>query len=326
MNDLPVVYSDKSIVVVNKPSGMPSCGGACSAENQLASHLGEIYPVHRLDTDTKGLMVFARTRASAAALSSQMTGQGSSRTVYKEYAAVVLSDMTDFFSENAGKHTCGKDCLVCSGAGRAENLSSGASCADARKGQSEKPEGHDGFLFMSDLLFYDRTKNKSYVVARMRRGVKEALLEYRPEAVCGGMTLVRVILHTGRTHQIRVQLASRGFPIVGDRKYGAPAEISVGTDIKKSVLSGEPSKINTKEDKEPEKTKDNRWESPQKMSLQPYQAFDKPQGIALVCRVLAFRHPETGKMVKFSTGLPEEFPFDIFSPGRQTPGKGELFT
>ena len=75
-----------------------------------------------------------------------------------------------------------------------------------------------------DLLFHDKTKNKSYVVSRMRRGVREAVLHYR--TVGGGIigktrvTIVKVLLETGRTHQIRVQFSSRGTPIVGDRKYG----------------------------------------------------------------------------------------------------------
>lgn len=68
-----------------------------------------------------------------------------------------------------------------------------------------------------DLLFKDSSKNKTYVVKRERRGVKRASLEYTTL----GERLYLIRLHTGRTHQIRVQLSSRGAPIVGDRKYGA---------------------------------------------------------------------------------------------------------
>ncbi len=71
-----------------------------------------------------------------------------------------------------------------------------------------------------DLLFRDASKNKSYVVKRMRKGVKEASLSYRTVARAADMTMVRVTLRTGRTHQIRVQFASRGTPLVGDGKYG----------------------------------------------------------------------------------------------------------
>jgi 23S rRNA pseudouridine1911/1915/1917 synthase len=79
---------------------------------------------------------------------------------------------------------------------------------------------------MRDLLFHDRRQNKTFVVERQRAGVKEALLEYdtvdRLTTARGEeCTLVHVLLHTGRTHQIRVQFASRGHTLLGDGKYGA---------------------------------------------------------------------------------------------------------
>ena len=75
---------------------------------------------------------------------------------------------------------------------------------------------------MEDLLFFDRTRNRSYVVTRMRRGVKDAALRYRVLSSEDGISRVAVRLETGRTHQIRVQFASRKMPLVGDRRYGAP--------------------------------------------------------------------------------------------------------
>ena len=74
-----------------------------------------------------------------------------------------------------------------------------------------------------DLLFKDSRKNKVFVVDRQRNGVKSARLEFTRLRE-GETSLVRIRLHTGRSHQIRVQFASRGFPLVGDHKYGARDE------------------------------------------------------------------------------------------------------
>ena len=76
-----------------------------------------------------------------------------------------------------------------------------------------------------DLLFKDSRKNKVFVVKRQRTGVKAARLEFT-RLRSGDPSLVRVRLHTGRSHQIRVQFASRGFPLVGDHKYGAKDDAS----------------------------------------------------------------------------------------------------
>ncbi|MBQ3193559.1 MAG: RNA pseudouridine synthase [Oscillospiraceae bacterium] len=74
-----------------------------------------------------------------------------------------------------------------------------------------------------DLLWKDSKKNKVFVVKRMRGGVKKARLEFR-RLSAGETSLVQIRLHTGRSHQIRVQFSSRGFPLVGDHKYGSRDE------------------------------------------------------------------------------------------------------
>ncbi len=71
-----------------------------------------------------------------------------------------------------------------------------------------------------DLLWKDSSKNKVFVVKRMRKGVKPARLEFQ-RLTAGEESLVHIRLHTGRSHQIRVQFSSRGYPLVGDHKYGA---------------------------------------------------------------------------------------------------------
>lgn len=94
-----------------------------------------------------------------------------------------------------------------------------------------EPQSSTGRL--CDLLFHDRFKNKTFVVDRARKGVKEAILDYEvqdsiehPEE--GRLSLIRISLLTGRTHQIRVQFSSRGTPLLGDRKYGAPSHGVIG--------------------------------------------------------------------------------------------------
>ena len=87
------------------------------------------------------------------------------------------------------------------------------------RGHPEKAEDT-----LTDLLFRDAAHNKSYVVRRMRKGVREARLSYREIARTEALSLVRIQLHTGRTHQIRVQFASRGLPLLGDIRYGSRDE------------------------------------------------------------------------------------------------------
>lgn len=159
-----ILYTDKNITVIVKPVGMDS-------EHDVPAALGgEIYPIHRLDKNVGGVMVYARTKKAAAALS-RAVQEG---TMVKEYVALV---------------------------------------------HGTPPEKGD----WEDWLFKDSAKNKVFVVRKERRGVKKARLEYK-RLTEGETSLVRIRLHTGRSHQIRVQFASRGFPLVGDHKYGARDE------------------------------------------------------------------------------------------------------
>ena len=160
-----IIYSDKDIAAIVKPVGMDSEHDVPQAI--MAALGGECFTVHRLDKNVGGVMVYARNKQTAAALSRAIQ-EG---TMVKEYVAMVHGA-----PEEAGD--------------------------------------------WEDLLFKDSSRNKVFVVSRMRAGVKKARLEYR-RLTQGETSLVRIRLHTGRSHQIRVQFASRKHPLVGDHKYGS---------------------------------------------------------------------------------------------------------
>lgn len=163
-----VMYESRDIAVCVKPVGLES---QQQVPEELAKVLGgTFFPVHRLDLNVGGVMVYARTKAAAAALS-KLIQDGE---MVKEYVAMVHGTLEE--------------------------------------------EGD-----WEDLLFKDSAKNKVFVVKRMRGGVKKARLTYR-RLSAGDTSLVRIRLFTGRSHQIRVQFASRKFPLVGDHKYGGRDE------------------------------------------------------------------------------------------------------
>ena len=163
-----ILYTDNGIAVCVKPVGLDSEAEFPAAlKEQLG---GEVFPVHRLDKNVGGVMVYARTKAAAATLSKAVQ-DGS---LIKEYVAQV---------------------------------------------HGMPPESGD----WTDLLFKDSNKNKVFVVKRQRGGVKKARLEFK-RLWAGETSCVRIRLHTGRSHQIRVQFSSRGFPLVGDKKYGGRDE------------------------------------------------------------------------------------------------------
>ena len=73
---------------------------------------------------------------------------------------------------------------------------------------------------LRDLLYRNKQERKTYIVSGPGKDVQEAVLDYRVLKRTDTRTRVRIRLHTGRTHQIRAQFSGRGYPLVGDRKYG----------------------------------------------------------------------------------------------------------
>lgn len=178
-----ILYEDDCLIVVEKPAGMPSQPDPTGQES-LLSYLQAKYPfvglVHRLDTPTGGVMVFAKDQSYVGKLADIINDKENTQKIY---LALIPAP-------------------------------------------PKEPEG-----VWEDYLYHDKQKNKSFVVqpnamGEVRRGAKHAKLSYSVvDTLPEGMTLVRVRLFTGRTHQIRVQFASRGLPLLGDGKYGSRSTV-----------------------------------------------------------------------------------------------------
>ena len=189
-----ILYEDAALVVLDKPAGLSSEEGVPAA---LRAHWNApdafVGVVHRLDTGVSGLMVCARTPKAAAALTRQITQSQEAYAVLDGRAAPAQNTLpAPVFTKQYRAVLAGAP-------------------------DETLPE--HGIL--RDYLFKDSRKGRVFPVSRPRKGVREAVLEYRITASNGTLSLADITLHTGRTHQIRVQFASRRHPLWGDGKYGS---------------------------------------------------------------------------------------------------------
>lgn len=236
MNPNRILYEDNYILVCHKPAGIATqtarIGQAdmvSEMENYLARNLSKgsvrsewkaktpgsryveapqrphIHVIHRLDQPVEGILVFAKQKAAAASLSAQAAGEG----MKKEYLALAF-DL------------------------RGEEMA-GAIQGDGQAAE-QRQEGRQVLSgVLTDYLLKDGKTNTSRVVPPEVKGAKEARLSFAILSQIAAeegkekgsvriqdlpqIMLVRICLHTGRHHQIRVQMANAGMPLLGDRKY-----------------------------------------------------------------------------------------------------------
>lgn len=198
-----VLFEDGSLLVCYKPAGIPVQSARVETrdcESMLKNYLykkspkkGEPYLgiVHRLDQPVEGLLVFAKTAEAAANLSRQLQD----KTMKKSYLAI--------------RKAVDKSSVTGS-----ENRKDGGKTFN----NVENPV--ENWTEITDYLKKNGHENRSEIVKPGTAGAKKAVLLYRVLQVLAGRELVEIRLLTGRHHQIRLQMAGLGTPLVGDRKYG----------------------------------------------------------------------------------------------------------
>jgi len=238
---LDIVYEDAELLVIDKPAGLvvhPAAGNRTGTlVNALIAHCGDSLSgiggekrpgiVHRLDKDTSGLLVVAKTDRAHRALAAEFADHGRQGALERGYLALVWG------------------------------------VPHPREGTIDKPIGRDP---------------RSRVKMAVRAGGRRAITHYRTRAVYRDgegkpvASLLECRLATGRTHQIRVHLAKIGHPLLGDGVYGA------GFRTRAALLS-----------------------------TTAKRALAALQRQALHAYLLGFKHPASGKRLKFERNPPADF-------------------
>lgn len=206
-----ILYEDSHMIVCYKEAGLPVQSariGTRDLENILKNYLSEktgkapyLAVVHRLDQPVEGVLVFAKTQKAAASLSAQVN-DGRMKKIY--HAVVSLEENTDMILEQDWTTLC-------------------------------------------NYMLKDGKTNTSRIVSANTKGAKKAELEYRILKTTEIMkeedekktmgALAEIHLHTGRHHQIRVQMAGAEMPLFGDRKYGKETLCEYGKSLALCAVS-----------------------------------------------------------------------------------------
>lgn len=211
-----ILYEDNHLLVVDKPAGMPTMGaeqGVQTVHGWATGYLKQRYQkpgnvfvgiVSRLDRLTTGVLVLARTSKAASRLSIQFGGPGKSKKVSTRAEKLYLAMLQGDLVNDSGLATSGT---------------------------------------LTDSIWKDDAAHRMRVDRRQRSDAQEARLEYMVIDASTTQTLVAVRLLTGRKHQIRLQFADRGHPVLGDRKYGSTTDFPCGVALHSwRLVIGHPTK------------------------------------------------------------------------------------